>query len=270
MTNKMILVDTSKCTGCKACSVACKEWNDLPAEKTSLIKSYQSTKDFTPNTLTYVTFDEKYEDKNMLWLMRKNQCFHCEDPACMKACSSNGITKTDAGFVVIDQDKCIGCGQCEQFCPFGIPKVDKIANKSYKCSGCADRVENNLNPACVSTCQTGALEFGDKDAMMSKAKQRLVEVQKKYPKASIYGDKIMGGTTYTYLLLDAPQEYGLPINPSMPLSLILWKDVIQPLGVIGVGGAAAAVAVGVIANTVKGNYKGDPFDHEKQEIGGKL
>jgi formate dehydrogenase iron-sulfur subunit len=270
MTKKMILVDTSKCTGCKACTAACKEWNDLPAERTTLVKSYQSTKDFTPTTYTYITFEEKYENSKLQWLFRKAQCFHCSEPACLKACTSNAISKTDYGFVVIDRDKCIGCGYCVENCPFSVPKVDKVANKAYKCTGCADRVENDLKPACVSTCQPGALDYGDMDAMMDKAKKRLAEVQKKYPKANLYGEKEMGGTTYKYILLDVPKEYGLSANVSAPFTLTLWKDLIRPVGTFAMGGAAAAVLLGVLTNAVKGNYKKDPIaDQPEPEKGGK-
>ncbi|MDA8228361.1 MAG: 4Fe-4S dicluster domain-containing protein [Desulfitobacterium hafniense] len=254
-TRKMVLIDTSKCTGCKACSVACKEWNQLPAEKTQLVMSYQSQKDFTPKTWTYVTFTEKYENNKMNWLMRKAQCFHCADPACVKACSSNAISKTESGYSVIDQNKCIGCGYCEANCPFGVPKVDQVKKKSFKCEGCIDRVENNLKPACVKTCQPGALEFGEREALLTKAKKRLAEVQKTHPKAMLYGLNEMGGTTYIYLLLDRPEVYGLPANPQIPASLFLWKDVIRPVGSVAFGGAAAAVVVGVLANVMRGAYR---------------
>lgn len=260
MTRKMVFVDTSKCTGCKACDVACKEWNELPAEKTHLITSYQTQKDFTPKTWTYMTFIEKYENQKMNFLMRKAQCFHCAEAACLKACSSNAISKTDSGYVVINHDKCIGCGYCEENCPFGVPKVDQANKKYYKCTGCIERVENNLKPACVHTCQPGALEFGERDVLLGQAKKRLTEVQKTNPKAQIYGEKEMGGTTFLYLLLDRPEVYGLPANPTIPLSLTLWKDVIQPVGGIAVGGAGAAVVVGVLANLLRGNYRSSEDD----------
>ena len=219
-----------------------------------------------------MTFIEKYENQKMNFLMRKAQCFHCADPACLKACSSQAITKTDSGFVLIDHDKCIGCGYCVENCPFGVPKLDPVQKKTYKCTGCIDRVENNLLPACVHTCQPGALSFGERDVMLAQAKKRLVEVKKTHPKAQIYGEKEMGGTTYLYLLLDSPEVYGLPANPTIPLSLTLWKDVIRPVGGVAIGGVAAAVLVGVFSNFFKGNYRAsgdDANDHADSKKGGK-
>jgi formate dehydrogenase iron-sulfur subunit len=254
-TRKMLLIDTSLCTGCKACSVACKAWNELPAEKTQLVTGYQSQKGTTPNTWTYVSFHEKYENGKMHWLMLKLQCLHCAEPSCMKACSSKAIYQTESGYTLIDHEKCIGCGYCVTNCPWGIPQVDKAKNKAYKCTGCIDRVENGLLPACAHTCQTGAVQFGEHDAMMEKAEARLAEVKKTYPKANLYGDQLMGGTTYIYLLTDEAEAYGLPANPSMPISLSLWKDIIHPVGGIAVGAVAAAVGLGVLANAARGNYR---------------
>ncbi len=251
----MVFVDTSLCTGCRACSVACKAWNDLEAEKTQLITSYQSQAATTPHTWTYISMHEKYENGKMQWLMFKHQCYHCADAACMKACPSKAIYKTESGYTLIDHDKCIGCGYCTANCPWSVPKVDETVNKSFKCTGCIDRIENGLKPACVSTCQPGALHFGDRDEMEQLAQNRLYEVKKEYPKAQLYGDAIMGGTTYLYLLLDRPEIYGVPSNASIPLSLTLWKDLVHPLGGIAIGGAAIAVVGGVFANFALGNYR---------------
>ncbi len=274
-TKKMLFIDTSKCTGCKACSVACKAWNDLPAEKTQLITSYQSQAETTPNTWTYVSFHESYADGKMNFRMLKHQCYHCLDPACMKACSSNAIYKTESGYTLIDHEKCVGCGYCVANCPWGVPKTNKEINKTFKCTGCIDRVENGLLPACAHTCQPGALNFGERDAVMKDAKARLAEVQNANPKAQLYGgDTFMGGTTYMYLLLDDPQAYGLPANPTTPISLTLWKDLVHPLGGIAIGASAIAVVAGVLSNFARGNYRSrmhqdeNADSHHNSKIGG--
>jgi formate dehydrogenase iron-sulfur subunit len=254
MARKMVFIDTSLCTGCKACSVACKAWNDLPAEKTQRIVSYQAQGDFTPNTWTYVRFREEYKDNKMHFNMLKLQCFHCDDPACMKACSSNAIYKTESGYTLIDKDKCIGCGYCAANCPWGVPKIDPATNKSTKCTGCIDRVENGMKPACAQICQPGAIQFGDYNEMMAKAEARVAELQLTNPKAHLYGDNLMGGTTYVYLLQDRPGAYGLPLHPTTPVSLIVWKDIVHPLGWIAIGASAAAISAGVLVNLVSGNY----------------
>lgn len=243
-TRKMVFIDTSLCTGCKACSVACKAWNELPAEKTQLIEGFQSQVDFTPTTWTYVRFIENYENNKMNLWMLKLQCFHCADPACMKACPVQAIYKTESGYTLIDHDKCIGCGYCVANCPWGVPKTDSKLKKTFKCTGCIDRVENGLKPACAHTCQPGAIQFGEHDEMMQKAKARLADVKKEHPKAQLYGNNAMGGTTYLYLLLEDPEYYGLPESPSTPTSLVVWKDWVQPYGIwlIPLAGAAAVTS----------------------------
>jgi formate dehydrogenase iron-sulfur subunit len=254
MARKMVFIDTSLCTGCKACSVACKAWNDLPAEKTKRIVSYQTQADFTPTTWTYVQFRENYKNEKMQFNMIKLQCFHCADPACMKACSSDAIYKTETGYTLIDQDKCIGCGYCTKNCPWEVPKTDSKINKTSKCTGCIDRVEAGMKPACVQTCQPGALQFGDYDEMMAVAQARLAELKLSNHKTNLYGDQFMGSTTYLYLLEDTPYSYGLHPNPVSPISLTIWKDLVHPLGGIAIGASAVAIAGGVVANFVMGNY----------------
>jgi formate dehydrogenase iron-sulfur subunit len=189
----------------------------------------------------------------------------------MKACSSNAIYKTESGYTLIDHEKCIGCGYCTANCPWNIPKIDETKKKSFKCTGCIDRVENGLKPACVHTCQPGALQFGEHDQMMQVAKARLGEVKAANPNAQLYGDALMGGTTYLYLLIDYPQAYELLPNPSTPFSLTLWKDIIHPLGGIAVAASAVAITVGVIANFARGNYRnrGKNVHDDSHQEGGK-
>lgn len=257
MARKMVFVDTSLCTGCKGCSAACKEWNDLPAEKTTLVKSYQSQKNFTPNTWTYMTFNEEYENNKFTFLIRKAQCFHCSDPACLEGCPAGAISKKAEGNVVIDHNICIGCGYCGENCPFGVPKLDAVKHKSFKCTGCYERVEAGLKPACVQACQPGTLQFGDEAAIKATAQKRLEEVKAAHPKAILYGMTEMGGTNWLYLLLDSPDKYGLPINPQLPASLTAWKKVVRPVGAVAASAALAAVVVGAAINVAKGTYKKD-------------
>lgn len=243
-----VLYDASKCTGCRACSVACKQWQELPGEKTTLISSIQSQRSFTPTTWTFISFRETAAGPNGRadWLFRKEQCMHCSEAACMKACNYGAIGRTPQGFVVIDQSKCIGCGYCETNCPFHVPRIDEHTNKAFKCHGCPDRVENGLTPACVKTCQTGALTFGPRQDMLSTAAARLNHIKPSYPQANIYGANELGGLHFTYILLREPAFYALPAQPAVPLSLTVWKDVVRPLGGLGVAGALAAAAVGFV------------------------
>jgi len=150
-------------------------------------------------------------------------------------------------------------------CPFHVPKINPVTEKAYKCTGCIERVDNNLTPACVQTCQPGALAFGERDALLNQARQRLAIVQKKYPNAVLYGDKELNGLTYVYLLMDRPEAYGLPSNPTVPLSLILWKDVVRPFGTVVMGAAAVAVIGVTLSNLLRGSYQ--PTDPQEGQEG---
>jgi formate dehydrogenase iron-sulfur subunit len=187
----------------------------------------------------------------------------------MKACPQKAIYQTESGYVEMDHDKCIGCGYCAANCPFGVPKIDEVKKKSYKCNGCIDRVENNLLPSCVHTCGPGALSFGERETMLAKAKERLAVVQETNPKAQLYGEKEMGGTTFLYLLMDSPEAYDLPADPKTPLSLTLWKDIVQPLGKYAWSAAAIAVVVGGFANLLHGNYRNRGHEVNDSKKGGK-
>lgn len=265
MAEKMtVLYDASKCTGCQACSVACKQWNELPGEKSSLITSYQSRDTFTPKTWTFMSFKETYENKKNEWLFRKQQCMHCTDAACEKACNYNAISHTDKGFVVIDHDKCIGCGYCAANCTFNIPRVDKTVNKSMKCTGCVDRVGKGLKPACITTCQPNALVFGERKAVLAVALERVSKLKETYPKANLYGATELNGLNYSYVLLREPEFYGLPANPSVPISIGLWKMFVRPGG-----GLAIAGALGMVGLATFMNYRGGSKDHHDKDGHGK-
>lgn len=254
-----VLYDSSKCTACQACSVACKQWNTLPAEKTTHTSSYQTHETFTPKTWTFITFKEVRENNKMQWLFRKEQCMHCHEAACQASCNYGAISHTKLGFVVIDHTKCIGCGYCVTNCTFNVPRVDPTTHKAYKCTGCPERVENGLSPACVQTCQPEALVYGKRDEILAKTKIRLEQLKPLYPKANIYDGAKLGGINFTYILLREPVFYGLPAQPSVPVSIYAWKDMIRPFGEFAIGGALLATAIGFVKT--RGQTKAQDSSH---------
>ncbi len=158
------LIDKSKCIGCKACQVACMEWNDLRDDIGHAVGGYDNPADLTAESWTVMRFAEVERDGNLDWLIRKDGCMHCEDPGCLKACPAPGaIVKYANGIVDFISQNCIGCGYCITGCPFDIPRISKKDNKAYKCTLCSDRVMVGLEPACVKTCPTGAIRFGSKE-----------------------------------------------------------------------------------------------------------
>src|SRR6267378_2269745 len=183
------LIDTTKCIGCKACQVACMEWNDLRDEIGTNVGVYDNPPDLTDKSWTVMRFAE-YENPNgnLEWLIRKDGCMHCEDPGCLKACPAPGaIVQYANGIVDFDSDACIGCGYCVKGCPFDIPRIDPVDHKSYKCTLCSDRVAVGLEPACVKACPTGAIMFGSKSDMTAWAGERVAELKSRgFANAGLY------------------------------------------------------------------------------------
>lgn len=238
MSRKIKLYDATKCTGCRGCQLACKQWNDLPAEQTENWGSYQNPQSLNPNTWLLMHFDEVDAGADgVKWIFRHESCMHCTDAACVKGCPSGALSHTKYGTVTLDQKKCIGCQTCVTVCPFGIPQYDAKTEKAYKCDMCFSRLENNLEPACVKACPTGALQFGDEDEIRSIIKARLAALQ---GKGHLYGDKFVGSTHMLYILPEEPAHYaGLPQNPRVPTSLVAWKDWLKPLSLFVPGVALA-------------------------------
>jgi formate dehydrogenase iron-sulfur subunit len=235
MEEKVMLVDVSKCTACRACQVACKQWNRLPAEKTVQRGTHQNPPDLTWATWNLIRFTEvPTKEGNMKWLFRRDACLHCTDAGCKRACPVPGaIFKTAQGAVVIDQNLCIGCKMCVNACPFEVPRINAETNRAYKCTLCWDRTSRGLIPACTKACAMGTLTFGNKEEMIKRAYARAKILGEK---ASVYGDKYVDGTHVIYVLPENIRLYEkLTINPSIPLSVILWKDVLKPLSVLAIG-----------------------------------
>ena len=241
------LIDTSKCIGCKACQVACSEWNELRDEVGHNAGTYDNPADLSADSWTLMRFAE-YENPdsgNLEWLIRKDGCMHCAEPGCLAACPSPGaIVKYANGIVDFNQDKCIGCGYCITGCPFDIPRISQKDKKAYKCTLCSDRVAVGLEPACVKTCPTGAIVFGSKQDMQVHAAGRIADLKERgFEQAGLYDPDGVGGTHVMYVLhhADQPSLYaGLPDAPAISPMVSLWKGITKPLALLAMGATVLA------------------------------
>ena len=237
-------IDVTTCIGCKACEVACVEWNDMPFQPTMFDNTYQTMPDTNWNYWNLIKFNEvSNDDGSFQWLMRKHQCMHCEDPGCLRACPADGaIVQYQNGIVDFQQENCIGCEYCISGCPFDIPKFNPVTKKVYKCTLCSDRVGQGLEPACIKACPTGCLKFGTKTDMLFAAEARAAQLREHsgFKDAGVYDPQSVSGTHVIYVLHDAtqPELYGgLPKTPVIPPSYSIWKRVAKPV----------ALALGMLA-----------------------
>jgi formate dehydrogenase iron-sulfur subunit len=268
-------VDVTKCDGCRACMVACKNWNDLPAEPEAFQGSVQSHANVTANTWNVLSFIEHENGKgNLEYLFRHSSCFHCSEAACVKVCPEDAMHYTEFGTVDVNTDKCVGCGYCVQNCPFDVvqlatykDKNGKEYKKAQKCTMCVDRLEEGMQPACVTTCHTDAMEFGTKEEMLKKAEKRLSEIKERFPNAMIYNPEGVGGTHTVYVLAEKPSVYGLPEKPKVPTSAVVWKDYAQPIGKMMLGATSMALVGAFVSNKLfnkegKGHEEDGGGSHE--------
>ena len=231
---KARLIDVSKCIGCRACQVACKQWNELPAEETTQRGTYENPPDLSGNTWIRIEFRERPGE----WLFRAHTCMHCTIASCEKVCPTGAIShQGDA--VIIDQKWCIGCGYCVQACPFHVPHNDEEEGTARKCRFCTDRITNGYKPSCSKTCPSGAIQFGERDELIATARSRVrtLVADYGYPNACVYGENEMGGLHTIYILTDQPSVFGLPETPEVSTSTVL----AQWLSGIITAGAVAAV-----------------------------
>jgi formate dehydrogenase iron-sulfur subunit len=267
--------DTSVCIGCKACEVACKEWNSVPEDGYLLTgMSYDNTQQLDASTWRHVAFVEKPSttsvdlgmpgtgpppgpppgehphgedqatesgDGSIRWLMSSDVCKHCTHAACLDVCPTGSLFRTEFGTVVVQPDICNGCGYCVPACPYGVIDLREEDGRAFKCTLCYDRLKEGQTPACAQACPTESIQFGELDELRERADARVAELHDKgVDVARLYGhdpDDGVGGDGAFFLLLDEPEVYGLPPDPVVTTRDLgsIWKHV----------GAAAAALTGL-------------------------
>ncbi len=252
--------DTTVCIGCKACEVACKEWNNLPGDNLGLTgQSYDNTGALSANTWRHVNFIEtgggcgvRQNEQTPFqsgWLMMSDVCKHCHNAPCLEVCPTGALFKTEFDTVVVQQDICNGCGYCVPACPFGVVDVSLLDGKAHKCTLCYDRLKGGLEPACAKSCPTDSIQFGEWDDLYARAQQRVehlhgVGVEKAY----LYGTPGAPGATGDlghlnafFLLTERPEVYNLPAAPTRPANRVA-PSLLSGLAAVA-GLALAAVAL---------------------------
>jgi len=228
------LIDTTTCIGCKACEVACQEWNNQQITIGAFDGTYQTLPDLTESFWNLIKFHESENEEQPVWLMAKYQCMHCVHPGCLSACPAPGAILQDAnGIVDFDSTRCIGCGYCMTGCPFDVPKLNPITKKVHKCTLCSDRVSVGLEPACIKACPTNCLSFGTREDLLLKAMMRVNDLKEDgHGRAGVYNPGGVGGTHVLYVLAqsDQPGKYGLPEDPRVPWTVSMWKGPVKWLG----------------------------------------
>jgi formate dehydrogenase iron-sulfur subunit len=246
--------DTSICIGCKACEVACKEWNQIPDDglhQTGF--SLDNTGGLGADTWRHVAFVEQGTafglgdgpDGDLRWLMASDVCKHCTHAACLDVCPTGALLRTEFGTVIVQEDVCNGCGYCIPACPFGV--IDRRADdgRAFKCTLCYDRLGAGLEPACAKACPTDSIQFGELDQLRDRAADRLAELHSAgVGEARLYGERPddgIGGAGAFFLLLDEPEVYGLPPDPVVTTRDLprIWRQVGLAAGALVVGVAAA-------------------------------
>jgi len=253
------LTDTTLCIGCKACEVACKEWNQVPDDGLNfLATSYDNTGELDANSWRHVAFIEQKKpvevetdgsSGDLRWLMSSDVCKHCTHAACLDVCPTGSLFRTEFGTIVVQEDVCNGCGYCVTACPFGVIDQRKDDGRVWKCTLCYDRVGVGLEPACAKACPTDSIQFGPLEELRDRARLRIAILNDRgVAEARLYGDDPedgVGGMGAFFLLLDEPEVYGLPPDPVVTTRDLpsMWKAAGKAALVLG-----AAVAASVLGS----------------------
>jgi len=240
--------DSSVCIGCKACEVACKEWNEVPDDGLDfLATSYDNTGALGSESWRHVAFVEQTEADRTRWLMSSDVCKHCTNAACLDVCPTGSLFRTEYGTVVVQPDVCNGCGYCVPACPFGVLDQRKGDGRVWKCTLCYDRLGAGLEPACATACPTKSIQFGPLEELREQAAGRLETLREAgVAEARLYGDDPddgVGGAGAFFLLLDAPEVYRLPPAPVAGTRRLgsMWRSA-AAAAVALVAGVAVSVA----------------------------
>jgi formate dehydrogenase iron-sulfur subunit len=273
-----LFTDTSVCIGCKACEVACKEWNDVPVSGDGdgfnlLGMSFDNTGELGANSWRHVAFVEQPDREpvelgmpefsrpgdtsgletrtDFRWFMSSDVCKHCTHAGCLDVCPTGALFRTEFGTVVVQQDICNGCGYCVSGCPYGVIERREGDGRAWKCTMCYDRLRDGLEPACAKACPTDSIQFGVLDELRERAAQRVSDLHDRgVTEARLYGhdpDDGVGGDGAFFLLLDEPEVYGLPPDPVVPTrdAAAMWRY----------AGMAASALVGVAVSAFLGGRR---------------
>ncbi len=269
-----IYYDASKCTACRGCQAACKVWNELPSpidfNSGICTGSYQNPADLDPNTRLIITFNERERENGygVDWAFGRRSCMHCTNAGCVNVCPSGALyhDPDGTGLVIYDKDKCIGCQYCRSGCPYDVPRhtgvgIQGAGIKINKCTGCIDRVRNGRKPACVSTCQPNALDFGPRSEMLERAHARVDALKKKgFADASVYGETECGGChTIMVLKYDRSMYTHVPENAE-PSGLTEALGFMKPLAAVGAAGIVAGLGLSFLTGV---GYKRDRLYYDE-------
>ncbi len=254
---KARLIDISKCMGCRGCQVACKQWNGLPGEKTTFFAAkggYQNPASLSSDTRVLVKFYEKQTEDGLTWRFRAHTCMHCTEAVCIEICPTEPkamVRDQDTGFVYVNEERCIGCGVCEEACPFGVPHVDANKGVSTKCDGCIARIEEGMKPACAQTCPGEAITYGNLSALLAKANERISYLKTEGFTPHLYGESESGGLRTLFIMPEGLLFYDLPAKPKSKVDMSLFHHHLKDLAKKGIPINAKTVQEVLARNGIK-------------------
>ena len=233
MTVSAFLTDATLCIGCKACEVACKEWNEVPADgMTWTGLSYDNTQSLGASTWRHVKFLEQplaagpqvaETTDPFRWVFLSDVCKHCGQAGCLEACPTGAIMRTDVGSVLVQKDVCNGCGYCVVTCPFGVIDRRPEDGRAFKCTFCYDRQKAGLIPACAKACPTQSIQFGELDELQERARNRVQELRERgFHDARLYDPRetSVQGVHAFFVILGEPENYNFPPAPEAPTAYL--------------------------------------------------